>query len=76
MRRARRSTVATKRVSENKNVMVTAYPNIAPAGITISKVGKGSSLAVAICRGVDAVLKDKRIKGKRLVFPIKFVVTE
>lgn len=59
-----------------KRVMVTAFPNIAPAGTAIAKNGCGSNLSVAIGRAVDAILKDDRIKGKRIVLPMRLVVTE
>jgi hypothetical protein len=61
---------------KEKSVMVTAYPNIAPAGTAISKQGKGSSLSVAICRAVTAVMRDQRVRGKRILLPMKLVVTE
>jgi hypothetical protein len=61
---------------KEKSVMVTAYPNIAPAGTVISKQGKGSNLSVAICRAVTAVMQDQRVKGKRILLPMKLVVTE
>jgi hypothetical protein len=59
-----------------KQVMVTAYPNIAPAGTAISKGGQGSNLSVAIGRAVAAILKDSRVRGKHIVLPMKLVVTE
>lgn len=68
--------MAQEPAKKEKSVIVTGFPNIAPAGIAITKMGKGSSLAIAICRGVSAVLKDERVKSKRNLFPIKFVVTE
>jgi hypothetical protein len=58
-----------------KKVWVTAYPNIVPAGRIIVCSGEGSSLSVAIGRAVDAVLKDDRLKHKKIVLPMKFVVT-
>jgi hypothetical protein len=61
---------------KEKQVMVTAYPNIAPAGVAITKSGKGSKLSIAICRAVDAIMKDDRVKGRKILLPMKFVVTE
>ena len=58
-----------------KRVFVTGYPNIAPAGIAIVKSGEGSSTYVAISRAVHEIFKDKRVKGKRIVLPMKLVVT-
>jgi hypothetical protein len=60
----------------NKKVYVTAYPNIAPAGITIVRPGEGSTLQVAIGRAVDEIFKADKLKGKRIKLPMKLVVTE
>lgn len=59
-----------------KKVMVTAeFVNLVPAHKRcISKEGDGTTAAVAIGRAVDKIFKDERIKGKRVVFPIKLVV--
>lgn len=62
--------------AKKKSVMVTAYPNIAPAGIAIAKSGEGSNLSIAICRAVTAVMQDSRVKGKKILLPMKLVVTE
>jgi len=63
-------------MANGKTVYVTAYPNVAPAGTAITREGKGSCLHVAIRRAVDAIFEDKRLKGKRIVLPMKLVVTE
>jgi hypothetical protein len=68
--------MAMEPTKKEKCVMVTAYPNIAPAGTVISKQGTGSNLKVAICRAVTAVLQDSRVRGKKILLPMKFVVTE
>jgi len=67
------SQIEEKRI---KAVRVTARPNIAPAGTVITREAEGSSLSVAITRAVSAVMKDKKIKGKRIIFPMHFTVTE
>lgn len=59
-----------------KSVYVTALPNIAPAGIAITQAGTGTSFPRAINEAVKAIFKDKRLKGKRLILPMKLVVTE
>lgn len=61
---------------KEKSVMVTAYPNIAPAGVAISKSGRGSNLSIAICRAITAVMQDQRVRGKKILLPMKLVVTE
>lgn len=58
-----------------KKVFVTGYPNIAPAGISIVRSGEGSNTPIAIGRAVAEIFKDKRLKGKRIVLPMKLVVT-
>lgn len=60
----------------SKKVYITAYPNVAPAGTAITEAGEGSTLSVAIGRAVDKALKSKKVKGKRIVLPMKIVVTE
>lgn len=59
-----------------KKVFVTAYPNVAPAGMTIVRSGEGSTLQVAIGRAVDEIFKADKLKGKRIKLPMKMVVTE
>ncbi len=60
----------------SKKVLVTCeFVNMVPAhNRFITKTGEGSNISVAIGRGVDAVFKDARVKGKRAMFPIKFTV--
>jgi hypothetical protein len=57
-----------------KKVLITAFPNIAPAGTAVTREGSGSSLSVAIGRAVDKILKDDKLKGKRIILPMKLVV--
>lgn len=59
-----------------KTVYITAYPNIAPADTTITEKGEGSTLSVAIGRAIDKAFKHDKLKGKRIVLPMKIVVTE
>lgn len=59
-----------------KKVFVTALPNVAPAGTAITVSGMGSTLPIAIGRAVDKVFADKRVKGKRIVLPMKLIITQ
>ena len=59
-----------------RKVFVTMSPNIAPAGTTITEYGTGSNLSVAIGRAVDKALKHPKVKGKRIILPIRMVVTD
>ena len=65
-----------KNSKRERTVYVTAYPNIAPAGTAVTREGKGSCLSVAIGRAVDNILRDDRVRGKRILLPMKLVVTE
>lgn len=60
----------------SKKVFITAWPNIAPANTTITTDGEGSSLPVAIDRAIKKAFKHEKLKGKRIVLPMKIVVTE
>jgi hypothetical protein len=59
-----------------KTVYTTLYPNIAPANTSITVKGEGSTLPIAIGRAIDKAFKHEKLKGKRIVLPIKIVVTE
>jgi hypothetical protein len=59
---------------EKKSIFVTAFPNIVPAGVAITKKGEGTTLPIAIGRAVDAIFEDDRLKGKRQVLPIRLFV--
>lgn len=65
----------TKQPKRRYRVYVTAYPNIAPAGTTIVKSGIGTNWSVATGRAIDELYADKRLKNKRLIFPIRAVIT-
>ncbi len=58
-----------------KKVIVTAFPNIVPAGAVVTRDGQGSSLDVAIGRAVSKILKSDKCKGKKILLPMKLVVT-
>jgi hypothetical protein len=57
-----------------KKVIVTAFPNIVPAGTAVTRVGAGSNLKVAIGRAVDAIIESDKLKGKKILLPMKLVV--
>lgn len=59
----------------SKKVFVTAFPNI-QGGKVITCSGEGSHLKVAIKRALDEVFESDKIKGKRIILPMKLVVTE
>ena len=56
-----------------KKVIVEAeFVNLVPAHKRfIVKEGEGTSPAVAIRRAIDNIFSDERLKGKRMVYPIK-----
>lgn len=59
-----------------KKVFITAFPNIKPAGTVVVASGEGSSLKVAIKRACENALNSPKLHGKRIVLPMKLVVTE
>lgn len=57
--------------------VVGEFVNMTPAHARyISASGSGSHVKIAIGRAIDAIFEDKRVKGKRITYPVKFTVTE
>lgn len=61
-----------------KKVIVEAeFVNLVPAHARyIVREGEGTSPAVAIRRAIDEIFADKRLKGKRIVYPIKMRIED
>ena len=61
-----------------KKVIVEAeFVNLVPAHKRfIVKEGEGTSPAVAIRRAIDNIFGDERLKGKRMVYPIKLRIED
>ena len=61
-----------------KHVIVTAeFVNLTPAHKRhITKQGEGSTVSVAVGRAFDQIMRDERVKGRRVTFPIKIVVQD
>lgn len=61
-----------------KRVTVEAeFVNLTPAHKRyIIKDGEGTSAAVAIRRAIDNIFADARLKGKRIVYPIKMRIED
>jgi hypothetical protein len=62
----------------SKQVIVTAeFVNLTPAHKRyITKQGEGYNWPLALYRAAQAIARDERVKGKRVVYPIKLVIQD